>query len=91
MVKITALAATIALVLTGCYAEGYTAAVNTEGRARYPSMRECVKEATSTVRPGRPKHEAYMCEKKVLGFTSEQQEFVRGAPIIDAEPSSDGA
>ena len=91
MVKITALIATIALALTGCYAEGYTGAVETAGKVRFPTMRQCAEEATGTLRPGHPKHEAYMCEKKFLGFASEHQEYVRGELIICAEPSSDGA
>ncbi|GAB6197525.1 hypothetical protein PAGU2595_028600 [Lysobacter xanthus] len=91
MVKITALVATMALALTGCYAEGYTVAPGKAGKARFATMRECAKEATSTPRPGRPKYESYMCEKKLLGFTSEHQEYVRGEPIVCAEPSSDGA
>ena len=91
MVRISALVATIALALTGCYAEGYTGAVETAGTVRFPTMRQCSEEATSTLGPGRPKHDAYMCEKKFLGFTSEHQEYVRGEPIVCAEPSSDGA
>jgi hypothetical protein len=91
MVEITALVATMALALTGCYAEGYTAAVEKAGKARFATMRQCAEEATSTLRPGRPKYESYMCEKKFLGFTSEHQEYVRGEPIVCAEPASDGA
>ena len=90
-VKTSALITTIALALTGCYTEGYTAADNTASRVRFPTMRQCATEATSVLMSGGPKHEAYMCEEKILGFTSEQQEYVRGEPIVCAEPSSGGA
>ena len=89
MLKITALAATIAFGLTGCHAQGFSAAT-ASAKTRFPDMLQCAKEAASAPSSGAAKHETFMCEEKFLGFTGEQQEYVGGQPIACAEPSSDG-
>ncbi|GAB6197583.1 hypothetical protein PAGU2595_029230 [Lysobacter xanthus] len=89
MVKSIALTATIAVGLAGCYAEGFTGAPQA-ARAHFRNMEQCANEAASISKPGSPKHETFMCEEKLLGFTGRQQEYVRGEPIVCAEPS-DGA
>ena len=91
MAKITALLPAIALALTGCYVEGSSTAAASSDKARFATMRQCADEAKSTARRGHAKLETYLCERKVLGFASEQQEYFRGDPIVCAEPISDGA
>ena len=68
----------IAILLSGCYAEGNSHFLGSGEREYFLTMSRCEEEAKATYTGGQPKYSGYECRSKLLWFTTQKRDYQEG-------------